>query len=53
VERLLGSNKKLKTISGWTPKYSLNDGLTETIDWFKKFENENNLKKYKCDIYNV
>ncbi len=50
VERLLGSNKKLKTISGWTPKYSLNDGLTETIDWFKKFEN---LSKYKSVIYNI
>ena len=50
VERLLGSNKKLKTISGWTPKYSLNDGLTETIDWFKKFEN---LGNYKAGIYNV
>jgi len=50
VERLLGSNKKLKTISGWTPKYSLNDGLAETIDWFKKLEN---LGNYKAGIYNV
>ena len=43
-------NKKLKTISGWTPKYSLNDGLTETIDWFKKFEN---LGNYKAGLYNI
>ena len=50
VERLLGSNKKLKTISGWTPKYSLNDGLTETIDWFKKSDN---LRNYKAGLYNI
>jgi NAD dependent epimerase/dehydratase len=50
VERLLGSNKKIKNFTKWSPSYTLDEGLTETIEWFK---NGNNLKRYKADIYNV
>ncbi len=50
VERLLGCNKKLKKLTGWTPQYSLEEGLKETIEWFK---NPQNLKFYKYDIYNI
>ncbi len=50
VERLLGSNEKLKKLTGWTPQYSLEEGLKETIEWFK---NPQNLKFYKYDIYNI
>ncbi len=50
VERLLGSNKKLQEITGWTPQTSLEDGLKITIDWFK---NPENLKHYKPWIYNI
>jgi len=50
VMRLLGSNKKIRDLTGWKPKYSLSKGLKETIEWFK---NEDNLKLYKSDIYNV
>ena len=50
VERLLGSNKKIKKLTNWKQKYSLNKGLMETIRWFKK---TNNLKGYKPEIYNV
>lgn len=50
VERLLGSNEKIKKLTNWTPKYSLEDGLKETIEWFK---NGDNLKRYKWDVYNV
>lgn len=31
------SAKKAKTILGWTSKYTLDDGLKETIDWYKKY----------------
>ncbi len=50
VERLLGCNEKIKVLTSWTPRYSLDEGLKKTVEWFKDPEN---LKKYKPDIYNV
>jgi nucleoside-diphosphate-sugar epimerase len=50
VFRLFGSNEKLKSYTDWEQEYSLEKGLKETIDWFS---NEENLKQYKSDIYNV
>ena len=48
VNRLLGSNQKLKELTEWKQKYSFEDGIQETIKWF-----EQNLDKYKIDIYNI
>lgn len=48
VNRLLGSNQKLKELTEWKQKYSFEDGIQETIKWFKQ-----NLDKYKIDIYNI
>lgn len=48
VNRLLGSNKKIKELTNWEPKYSLKEGLAETIEFFRA-----NLGKYKADIYNI
>jgi len=50
VERLLGSNKKIKQLTNWQPTYSLENGLNETINWFKSVDIN---KTYKADIYNV
>ena len=50
VYRLFGSNEKLKSYTNWTQKYTLEEGLKETINWFSKKEN---LQLYKSDIYNV
>ena len=50
VYRLFGSNEKLRKLTKWKQKYSLDKGLLETIDWFKK---PNNLKGYKPELYNV
>ena len=50
VNRLFGSNQKIKALTNWTQKYSFEDGLKETIDWFGKKEN---LSKYKAGIYNL
>jgi len=50
VERLYGSNEKIKKLTNWEPKYSLSKGLKETIKWFSKIEN---IMQYKADIYNV
>lgn len=48
VNRLLGSNEKIKRLTNWRPGYTFKDGLTETIKFFKE-----NLDKYKVDIYNI
>lgn len=48
VNRLLGSNEKIKALTNWSPKYTFKQGIAETIEFFK-----NNLDKYKTDIYNI
>lgn len=48
VNRLLGSNKKIKELTDWEPRFSLSEGLAETIEFLKQ-----NLKNYKTDIYNI
>lgn len=48
VNRLLGSNEKIMRLTNWKPEYSLEQGLAETIEFFKQ-----NLSKYKTDIYNI
>lgn len=50
VERLLGSNEKIKLLTGWQPSYSFEKGLAATVEWFRKPEN---LKNYKSHIYNI
>lgn len=49
VFRLLGSNEKIKRLTGWEPQVSLEEGLQRTIEWFC---HDNNLKNYKPNIYN-
>lgn len=48
VNRLLGSNTKIKELTDWSPKYTFEEGLAETIEFFRA-----NLDKYKIDIYNI
>lgn len=48
VNRLLGSNEKIKRLTNWEPKYTFEQGISETIEFLK-----NNLDKYKSDIYNI
>lgn len=50
VFRLCGDNTKIRSLTGFVPRYSIEEGLQETINWFL---NKENLKKYKADIYNV
>ncbi|MBO9700880.1 MAG: SDR family oxidoreductase [Sporocytophaga sp.] len=50
VERLFGSNKKIKELTNWKPDYTLDSGLAETIKWFSE---PSNLARYKTDIYNI
>jgi len=50
VFRLLGDNKLICSLTGYLPSYSLHQGLSETVDWFR---DSNNLKKFKSNIYNL
>lgn len=48
VNRLLGSNEKIKELTNWRPQYTFEQGIAETIEWISR-----HLDSYKYDIYNV
>lgn len=50
VNRLFGSSAKICATTNWRQQYSLDEGLKETIDWFR---DKKNLAKYKSNIYNI
>lgn len=54
VFRLYASNQKAKELLNWSPEFGegagLEKGLRLTAEWFQDPEN---LKKYKTDIYNI
>jgi NAD dependent epimerase/dehydratase len=50
VFRLWGDNSKIRALTGFSPQYTIEQGLEETIKWFC---NPANLKKYKSGVYNV
>jgi len=50
VERLLGCNRKLLSLTAWKPQFSLAQGLAETIAWLRV---PANFARYKTSIYNI
>jgi dTDP-glucose 4,6-dehydratase len=48
VNRLLGSNEKIKRLTNWKLNYTFQQGIAETIEFFK-----HNMNQYKSDIYNI
>jgi NAD dependent epimerase/dehydratase len=50
VERLVGCTKKLQSLTGWRPRYSLTEGLAETIAWLRV---PANLARYKAWCYTL
>ena len=48
VERLVCSNKKLRSYTSWQPQYSLQSGLQETIIWYRE-----RGPSTKAEIYHV
>lgn len=50
VFRLFGDNTKISKHTNWKVEHTLEQGLQETINWFK---NKENLKRYKAGVYNV
>ena len=48
VNRLLGSNEKIKKLTDWQQQYSFAQGIEETIAWIRE-----HMDCYKTDIYNI
>jgi nucleoside-diphosphate-sugar epimerase len=48
VMRLISDNTKARQLCEWQPRYSLEEGISATIDWTKK-----NIKKYRSDRHVV
>lgn len=48
VQRLVCNYNKAVDLIGWTPRYTLEEGLRKTISYIKE-----NLSDYKAGIYNV
>lgn len=48
VNRLLGSNSKIKELTDWVPRYTFEQGIQDTIMWLR-----DNLDVYKVDVYNI
>ncbi len=50
VERLLGCNRKLMSLTEWKPQFSLAQGVAETIAWLRV---PANFARYKTSVYNI
>ena len=50
VDRLICDNSKLLKHTHWKPKYTLEQGISEVIEWMK---NPENMNMYKSVEYNV
>lgn len=48
VDRLCADNRKAKALLGWEPKFTLREGLQQTIAWV-----EENLERYRPEIYSL
>jgi NAD dependent epimerase/dehydratase len=48
VERLLGDNSLLYSLTGYKPSITIDEGLEQTVDFIRK-----NLDKYKYEQYNI
>lgn len=50
VYRLWGDNNLINKLTGYKPKFTFEEGIRQTVEWFKKGDN---IKYYKPEIYNV
>lgn len=48
VIRLVSDNSKARTLCGWQPRYTLEGGLYQTVEWIRK-----HIDKYRPDQYVV
>ena len=49
VERLLCDASLMRSLTGWAPEVSLDEGLARTVAWFR----ERGLAGYRADTYNL
>ena len=50
VMRLQGDSTLLRSLTGWKPRFSLEEGLRKTVEWFS---DPSHLSFYKPEIYNI
>ena len=50
VGRLLADNTLIRELTGWKPSVSLDEGLAQTVQWFR---DETNRSRYRSDRYGV
>ena len=50
VVRLIGDNRKIMSLTPWRPRFDIEQGLRDTVEWFRRPEN---LSRYKAWLYNV
>lgn len=50
VMELIADSSQLQALTGWKPRFSLADGLRETIRWFSE---PSNLARYKPGVFNL
>ncbi|MGB2821702.1 MAG: GDP-mannose 4,6-dehydratase, partial [Phycisphaerae bacterium] len=48
VTRLIASTDRIRELTGWQPKVTLREGLTQTVEYVRE-----HIHLYKPDIYNV
>lgn len=48
VNRLLGSNEKIRTLTGWQPAYTLEEGLAQTTEWIRA-----NIGRFRAGEYTL
>lgn len=48
VNRLLGSNEKIRELTNWSQKYTFSEGIAQTIAWVRE-----NMSYFKVDVYNL
>jgi NAD dependent epimerase/dehydratase len=48
VQRLVSDNRLARDVCGWRPRYSLEDGLRETVEWIRR-----HLSSYRAGVYAV
>jgi len=44
VQRLIADSRRAKELLGWEPKYTLDQGLQEFVEWYRKFGFEGRIK---------
>ena len=50
VMRLQGDSTLLRSLTGWKPRFTLEEGLRKTVEWFS---DPSHLSFYKPEIYNI